>query len=429
MRSLLVVALAFAATPAFAAPSSSSSSPAPPAPVERVSFDDAVKRAIARNPTVAVAAAEIERADALVAEARAGWYPLLNVNASYTRNDSDRRPNGNLVTSANQFGANVQLTVPLLAPVGWANTSHAKDNRHIAETSAVDTRRQIAAATARAYITVVAQHRLIAASETARDNAEAHAEYAHTRLLGGVGRSIDDVRAAQDLATVESQLQAAYLGLARAREALGTLVGTDAPLDALGDVALAAPPALADALAEARAHRPDIKAQQERVAAAQKLVDDTWVYYAPFLSAIGTPFYQKGSVFQPSLGWQAPLVLTLPLYDGGLRGGVSRERQALAAEARANLEAALRQAASDVRVGFEAIQRADQALGTAREAARLARRAYELANVAYQAGATTNLDVIDAARRERDADVAVAQAEDVARQARLDLLVASGRFP
>ena len=73
--------------------------------------------------------------------------------------------------------------------------------------------------------------------------------------------------------------------------------------------------------------------------------------------------------------------------------------------------------------------RADQALTAARDAARLAQRAMELANIAYQAGATTNLEVIDAARSARDADTAAAQAEDLARQARLDLLVASGRFP
>ena len=52
-----------------------------------------------------------------------------------------------------------------------------------------------------------------------------------------------------------------------------------------------------------------------------------------------------------------------------------------------------------------------------------------IATMAYKAGATTNLEVIDAARSARDADTAAAQAEDLSRQARLDLLVASGRFP
>jgi hypothetical protein len=37
--------------------------------------------------------------------------------------------------------------------------------------------------------------------------------------------------------------------------------------------------------------------------------------------------------------------------------------------------------------------------------------------------------LVDAQRRTRDADTAAAQAEDRVRQARLDLLVALGRFP
>ncbi|MFZ5440233.1 MAG: TolC family protein [Myxococcota bacterium] len=72
---------------------------------------------------------------------------------------------------------------------------------------------------------------------------------------------------------------------------------------------------------------------------------------------------------------------------------------------------------------------ADAALESARAAASQAREALELANVAWKAGATTNLEVIDAERRARDAQVSQALAEDAARQARLDLLAAGGRFP
>jgi len=52
-----------------------------------------------------------------------------------------------------------------------------------------------------------------------------------------------------------------------------------------------------------------------------------------------------------------------------------------------------------------------------------------LADRAYQAGATGNLEVIDAQRRARDAETDAAVAEDAVRQARLDLLSATGHFP
>jgi outer membrane protein TolC len=319
--------------------------------------------------------------------------------------------------------------VPLLAAPAWTATSRAKSQLRIAEASAADVRRLVAQTTARAYITVVAQHRLVAASETARETAKAHYDYAHTRLMGGIGHSIDEVRAQQDLATVETQLQANLARLAIAEESLGVLLAADAPVDALEDVALAAPPTMPEAL-EAVRTRTDVKVLTMRIGAAQRARNDVWSYYAPYLAAVGQPFAQyPASLLQPELGWQAQLVLTLPLYDGGLRSGITRERDAVLNEARANFEEGLRQAQSEVRADFEAMVRADAALASARDAARLARRALELANLAYKAGATTNLEVIDAARSARDADTAAAQAEDLARQARLDLLVASGRFP
>ena len=165
----------------------------------------------------------------------------------------------NRVAAANQVSGNLQLTVPLVAAPAWTATGRAKSAKRTAEASATDVRRQVAQSTARAFITVVAQHRLVAASETARDTAKAHYDYAHTRLQGGIGRAIDEVRAQQDLATVDTQLQANLARLAVAREALGVLVGTDGPVDAIDEVDLPAPPSMADAVAGARTNRTDVQ--------------------------------------------------------------------------------------------------------------------------------------------------------------------------
>jgi outer membrane protein TolC len=62
-------------------------------------------------------------------------------------------------------------------------------------------------------------------------------------------------------------------------------------------------------------------------------------------------------------------------------------------------------------------------------AAQHAREVLQITVVAFEAGASTNIEVIDAQRMARDLDSAVAVAEDRVRQARLDLLVALGRFP
>jgi len=101
----------------------------------------------------------------------------------------------------------------------------------------------------------------------------------------------------------------------------------------------------------------------------------------------------------------------------------------VAAQAREQLTGAIRQARADVRGAFTALLRADDSLKAARDGATLAQQALSLATLAYKAGAVTNLEVIDAERRARDAETTAALAEDSSRQARLDLLAASGKFP
>ena len=87
------------------------------------------------------------------------------------------------------------------------------------------------------------------------------------------------------------------------------------------------------------------------------------------------------------------------------------------------------QAQAEVRSADEEVRRSTAALAAARDAAKLAGEGVALTTLAYRAGASTNIEVIDAERRAHDADTAVAQAEDAWRQATLDLLLASGRFP
>ena len=411
--------------------SPAASEPSPPA----ISLVDAVNQALARNPTAAVAYAEVRRAEGSVEEARASILPTVTAVGAYTRLDADRRlptsstgAPGQVIAPADQLSANIAVTVPIVAPKPWSQWSHAADNLRAARASELDVRRTLALAVARAYLAVVAQRHVIDAAKRACDTDRAHYEFAHQRLVGGVGNRLDEVRAEQQLAGDEANLQVQYVGLAREREALGVLVGVGGALDA-GEANLVAAIAPSDAMRDAE-RRSDVAAARARLDAAQHVVRDDWTDYSPFLVGIAQPFYQNpATLTQPLTGWQAQLVLTVPIYDGGARYGQAKERAAMRDEARAQVDAALRQARSDVRTAFEELKRADEALVSAQKAAQLAHQALDLAQIAYRAGAYTDIEVIDAARTARDADTAAALAEDGSRQARLDLLAATGRFP
>jgi outer membrane protein TolC len=208
------------------------------------------------------------------------------------------------------------------------------------------------------------------------------------------------------------------------------LLGEPTPLDVSETLQLKAAPSYQQALEDATTLRSDVQAERLRERAAKDTLDDSWADYMPFLSAELRPFLtEPPTPALPRSGWQAQLVLSVPFYDGGARYGAYDVRKADLAQSRTLLAAALRQARSEVRVAFETAQRADAALQSSTRAAALAGRALQMAMQAYQAGATTDIEVLDAERRARDAETSAVIAEDTARRARVDLLAASGRWP
>jgi outer membrane protein len=402
----------------------------PTTPAIRVTLDDAIGRALAKNPTLETAMLEIRRAEAVVRETKAAWLPTLYGNGSYTHLDGNRLNAGTVVEWQNELGANLTLTVPLVMTRQWMNTEESRLGADATAATSADVRRTVAYATGQAYLAVYAEKVIIEIDEVARDTARRHADYAHQRYSGGVGTSLDEVRALQEVATDDALVQQAYAQLAAVEEALGIVVGAPGPLDTSEDATLAAPPTLEDGLHDA-AHRTDVVALDARLKVASKAVEDDWSDYAPYLVGVAEPFYQNPPIIPttPMNGYALELLLTVPLYDGGLRYGQHRERDALRDEARVAYEAGLRQARSDVRTAFEAMRRADGGLRSSRDAARLASEALDLANTAYRAGAVTNIEVIDAERQARDTATQAEAAANTARQARLTMLTATGHFP
>lgn len=401
--------------------------PLPPA--ETLSFDEAIRQSLIRNASAQVAEHEIRRFEAVARETRAAWLPTLNATGTYTRLDSDRTFGTRVIASANQISANLTLTVPIIAPQQWAASSRARDLIDISRSSRENIARVVALTVARAYLLVVSQKRVLEVSESARVTARAHYEYSRTRFGGGLGNRVDVVRAEQEVAADDGIVQQARTSLVRAREALGALIGIQTAIDAVEPALDESPPQTA-ALSEVESRRADVRAQRDLLHAARHSESLNYTEYLPYLAAIAQPFYQNPpSLVMPLTGWQAQLVLTIPLYDGGLRYGRADERAAITNEAQAMLDGLLRQARAEVRSAFSSVMLAESGLAATRRAARLAQQALELAGIAYRAGATGNLEVIDAERRARDAAIQVAVAEDALRQARLDLLAASGRFP
>jgi outer membrane protein TolC len=408
-----------------------------PVVTERVTFQQAIDRATRNNPSVAAAAAAILRAEGLVRQARGATLLQANGGVTVTTLNQGVAFNGIIVQPQTQVTGLLNVDFPVLAGAAWARRAQAEDAREVATLGAADSQRQIAVATADAYLSIIAAARVVEANLRARDVAQAHYELANELEQRGTGSHLNTLRAQQQVSSVEVVLESARLGVYRAQEALGVLLVADGPVD-VADEPLFELPADAVAVAAQTTNlvpallpfRTDLKLFAGQVRAADRVARDTSKDYWPSLDAVFLPqTINPSGAFVQANSWRFLLQSTIPIFDSAQRAAVKVQRQASLDTAQATLAAAFTQAASQVRAAREAVVSGERGLASARAAADEARQVVNIVNISFRAGAATNIEVIDAERSARDADTAVAVAEDTLRRARLELLTSLGRFP
>lgn len=397
-------------------------------PVPKIEFDEAIQRALERNPTIAQAATAITHADLLVLQARS--YTLPTVSASYGNStlDGARGFSGGTFQPQNQSVLTGDVTVPIINLSRRAAVPQARDQVEVARQSTADVRKSVAVATAEAYLAVIAARRQLEVDLHALENARAHLEYAERRVEGGVGSRLNQIRAAQETSSDETLVENSQLGVLRAQEALGVLVAADGPMDAGLEPAFDIPATIDER--EWMQARTDLRVQQATQLAAERVVHDSWRDYAGTLAVSFDPqLVTPAGLFQPSRTWRLFVSFAQPIYEGGLRRSTARLRELEVERTKIDRTDLELKARSEVRVAQQSVQGYERILQSARQAATQANDVLRITTSAFEVGATTNLEVVDAQRSARDIESAAARAEDAVRRAKLDLLVALGRFP
>ncbi|HEY7475389.1 MAG TPA: TolC family protein [Vicinamibacterales bacterium] len=398
------------------------------APPPKVEFDEAIRRALEQNPTVAEAAKNIQRAEALLQQSRAITLPLVSAGITNVTLDNARGFDGSVTQPQNQFSFTASASVPILSLARWATVDQARDQIEVANRSAADVRQSIAVAAARTYLSVIAARRQVEVDERALETARAHLDYAQKRLEGGAGSRLNQLRAAQEAASDQARLEATRLALSTAQEALGVVLASSGPVDAGSEPVFDTTTPSSEA--EWIAARTDLQFQAAVQRAAERVVRDSWRDNVPTAAVSFDPlFLTPSGLFQPSRTWRLSISMTHALFEGGQRRANARLREVSRDQANLAFVGLQIQARSEVRLSQEAVQALERALTSARESAVHANEVVKITTAAFEVGATTNLEVIDAQRSARDAETRRALAEDAVQRVKLDLLVALGRFP
>ena len=123
MRRWVLIGALLTAVPALAQP---------PVPVERVTFREAIARATERNPSTAIAAAGILRAEALLAQARSATRVQVNGNVTSTTQNRGVKFEDTTVTPQTSVTGLLDVRLPLYAPALWARRAEAQEATGVA---------------------------------------------------------------------------------------------------------------------------------------------------------------------------------------------------------------------------------------------------------------------------------------------------------
>ena len=396
-------------------------------PMPRMEFDDVIRQAATKNLGIARAATTIQRAETLLQQSKAVVLPLVTSSISNTTLDSARGFSGGTTQPQNQFAITASASMPILAASRWAQINQARDQVEVSEASAMEVRQQIVVAAAQTYLQVIAARRQVEVGERALESAKAHLDYATKRFEGGAGSRLNQVRASQVVSQETARLETLRVILRTAQEALGVIIVADGPVDAGADPVFDMAGAFEDNAW--RTARPDLVTRGAIQRAAERVVKDSWRDWVPVATASFDPSYiTPTGIFSPPGTYRFTIAATQVLYEGGQRKILERQRQITLDQAKISLSEAEIKAQSEVRLAQDSVRLLERALASARQSAEETAEVLRITTTAFEVGATTNLEVIDAQRSDLDAKTAAELAEGAVRRARLDLLVALGRF-
>ncbi|HTX64162.1 MAG TPA: TolC family protein [Opitutaceae bacterium] len=391
-----------------------------------LSLDDCLRLAQQSQPLLTAAAAGVTAAGEAVDEARAPFWPEVDLSAGYHR--WQRRaflPSGLVIPG---------LGVPkLIGPLDdWngglashvtlfdfgerrAGLDAARARLAGAQADALATRADVRLSVQSAFYALAAARDLVGVAERNLARTESHLALAQARHDAGAVPQADVLRTQAEVAAARLQLISARSRQRTAAGQLNTAMGRPAetPLAIAPPAADVPPPAGAAVetdIAHAVARRPELTSEQRRLDAARANVDAARAARAPKLLADGSYGWNDTTFLPGTKEWQVGVAVDLPVFDAGSRAHrVARSKADLARE-QAVLDNRVLQVRQEVWAAASELQRAWDSIAADEANVRASEESLRVVRERYQTGAALITDLLDTQTALASAEAALAEA-------------------
>lgn len=392
-----------------AAPSRSLASNNAPAPAlpQPLALDTALAYSVEHSPTLLRTREQIRAQEGVLVEARASRLPTVGTTASVSRYDKGLLESQ--LYNDSDWTVDVQVKQVLYAGGALQAKNRAQSEQleaaRLAYTAALN---DTLLAVRRQFYAVLLDRELIGVREEALRVLDSALANARHRREAGSGSDFDVLRAEVAVANARPALIHARNAYRTAQDQLRATLGAPAAspaaptdLGVTGELTVARREfALADAVAAARAHRPELLQQERLARAASQSVTAAKSGYLPTVSTAVGYEWTKPSLITTTRsrldGWTAGVQASWNIFD-------SRATAGRIATARAQLNAANyavdeRSLAIEVEVrqAHSALGEAEEVLGSTEKVVAQARESLRMAQARFEVGTATQLDVLSA---------------------------------
>jgi outer membrane protein len=397
-----------APTPApMAAPAPAISTGATPMPL---TLAQAEAIALAQSPTLAAARAAVTGANAAIGEARSGGLPNLSASGSDVRSRSggsgfgsnggaSPAPNSGGPTLATSTSGSVNLRQLIIDGGRIHNSVEAA--KYSSDASRLDLERQIQNVdfgVASAYYAALQARHTLAVARDSLNLAQVQERLVEAQFKAGVASRAD---------VLTAQLPVAQAALLVAQDSNGEQTQIASLLDTMGlpadtPVAIADEqpgavmlPPLDEVMNTAMKQRPDLLSAQASLDAANASVRSARLGLFPTISGTGSDGVAATKIDTvPNSGnysnsYSLGLVLSFPLFDGGLTRSQTVAAQAQADQAAANLKSTQLLVSLNIEQAYLGVQTAQSGLTAADAEYAQARTVLDVTNAQYKSGVTT----------------------------------------
>ena len=370
----------------------------PVASVAAYNLDQCIAIALEKHPSLKASAGAVKASESKVGQAKANYYPQLNLSTNYQR-IGPTSPAGSNLDSYDQYSTNVNVGMTLF-DFGKTSTQVKIQDLTVNASRADydDVMAQVVLNVKNAYYNLLQTERNLDVAVDTTKQFQQHLDQANAFFRIGTKPKFDVTKAEVDLGNARLNVLKAENALRNARITLKDTMGVpgNADFEIVDNLAFKKSELqLNDVLKTAYSKRPDLRSVIAKREASETSIDLAKKGYYPVLSGSAGYGY-SGTDFPLGSGWNAGASLSFPLFTG-----LSTKYQV--DEARANLEIlkanedSIRQSIRlDVQQAYLNVQDAAEQISVAEMTVQQAKENYELASGRYRTGVGNPIEVADA---------------------------------